>query len=160
MRGISVFAELAGSDPNRDPPESMRYNIRMFRKIVLSFVIFNNFISNLVKRRKAKWKLSGNCNKCGKCCRNIALKIEPRLLTRKVIPELRIVRWVSWLYNFRLLSIDLQKSQLVFRCANLKPDGTCKDYKWRPNMCRNYPLVDCLKEPVLIEGCGYEAIQK
>lgn len=131
----------------------------MLRKIVLSFVIFENFVNNLVRRPyKTKWHLTGKCKKCGKCCHNIALKIEPRLLTSRVITELLIVRWVSWLFNFQLIWIDYQKYYLVFRCKNLKPDGTCKDYKWRPNICRNYPIVDFFDEPALSDTCGYSSI--
>ena len=136
------------------------YNIQMLRKLALSFVLADNFVSNLAKKPfGSRWKLTGRCNKCGKCCKEIHIKIEPRLLNSKFTQEV-VIRWVSWLFRFYLQRIDHERNYLVFGCKNLRPDGTCGDYKWRPNVCRNYPLVDFFDEPALFDTCGYKAIKK
>jgi uncharacterized protein len=129
----------------------------MLRKMVLSIVLADNYISHLVQKPfGTKWVLEGDCNKCGKCCLDIHLKIEPKLLNNAFTREL-VVRWISWLFVFYLKRIDYDRNYLVFGCNNLNSNGTCNDYNWRPNVCRNYPLVDYFEEPVLFKECGYKA---
>lgn len=140
-----------------DTAFSRWYNTAMFRKIALSVVLADNYVTNLAGSIfRKQWRLDGKCKKCGRCCREIHLKIEPRLLGNQFTKEL-VVRWISWLFCFYLIKIDYERNYLVFGCRNLKPDGTCNDYRWRANVCRNYPLVDYFEKPVLFEGCGYKA---
>ena len=129
----------------------------MIRKLILSLVIADNFVSNMAKMPfRSRWKLEGGCRKCGRCCREIALKIDPRLLNNRLTTAV-VIRWISWLFNFRLIRIEYDKPYLVFACNNQAGDGTCKEYKWRPNVCRNYPLVDYFEEPALYDFCGYRS---
>ena len=129
----------------------------MIRKPVLALVIFDNFVSNIVKKPfRTKWALDGKCKKCGKCCRDIKLAIDPRLLSNTFTREL-VIRWTSWVMGFYLKAIEYDPPYLVFGCKNLLSDGSCADYKWRPNVCRNYPLVDFFEEPALFDTCGYKA---
>jgi Fe-S-cluster containining protein len=129
----------------------------MLRKLVMSFIILDNHITNLVKRPfRTKWKLSGKCNKCGICCQEIMLDIHPNLLKSRFTTDI-IVRWLSWAFNFYLKDIDEKKYKLIFGCKTLRKNGTCGDYKWRPNICRNYPIVDFFDEPSLFKTCGYKA---
>jgi len=133
------------------------YNIGMLRKLVISLIIVDNFITNIVKKPfKTRWVLYGNCKKCGKCCKDIKLAVNPRLLTNSFTREL-VVRWTSWVMGFHLKRIEYDPPYLVFSCKILCPDGTCGDYKWRPNVCRNYPLVDFFEEPALFKTCGFRA---
>jgi Fe-S-cluster containining protein len=67
------------------------------------------------------------------------------------------IRWISWLFDFVLLRIDHENNALVFTCRNLTPEGKCGNYFWRPNICRNYPLVDYFEEPKFLPGCGFGA---
>lgn len=132
----------------------------MLRKFVLSFVLADNFVSNLARKPfRSRWRLEGSCNKCGKCCKEIHMKIEPLLLKDGFIREV-VIRWVSWLFNFYLLRMDDERNYLVFGCRSFRADGLCKEYKWRPNVCRNYPIVDFFEEPVLFNTCGYRAKHK
>jgi Fe-S-cluster containining protein len=129
----------------------------VLRKTILALVIADNFVANLAGSFfRKKWKLEGSCKKCGKCCRDIHLKIDPRLLNNRFTREL-VIRWISWLFRFYLKRIDHERNYLVFGCRNLTENGTCGDYRWRPNVCRNYPLVDFFDEPALFDTCGYKA---
>ena len=136
---------------------SRNYNRTMIRRLVLCFVMADNFIFNLVKKPfKTKWILEGKCRKCGRCCRDIGMKIDPRLLQSSLITDI-IVRWISWLFNFELKHIEYDSLLIVFTCKKSTPEGTCGDYKWRPNICRNYPIVDYFDKPGLFDTCGYSA---
>ena len=129
----------------------------MLRKLVLTFILADNYLSNLVRKPfKTQWTLEGKCKKCGKCCRDIGLTISPKLLKSRFTTEI-VIRWVSWVFDFYLKHIQYDSCLLVFGCKNQNPDGSCKVYKWRPNICRNYPIVDYLDKPVLYDFCGYRA---
>jgi Fe-S-cluster containining protein len=67
------------------------------------------------------------------------------------------VRWIGWLFDFIFLGIDAENDYLIFTCRHLTPEGKCGNYFWRPNICRNYPLVDYFEEPTFLPGCGFSA---
>jgi hypothetical protein len=120
------------------------------------FVLLDYWLYRLVKSPiKTKWVLTEKCGKCGKCCKEIKLYIEPKMLSSKFVSNM-VIAWTSWLFNFKLKRIDYDRSDLVFECKTLGPDGTCMDYKWRPSVCRSYPLVDYFEEPALFSICGYK----
>jgi Fe-S-cluster containining protein len=130
----------------------------MLRKFMMMFVLADNYITNLAGAFfRKQWKLEGKCRKCGKCCKEIHMKVEPHLIGNRFTREL-VIRWISWLFNFYLIRIDYDRDYLVFSCRSINPDGTCGDYRWRPSVCRNYPLVDYFDEPALLEGCGFRAV--
>jgi Fe-S-cluster containining protein len=128
------------------------------KKIIISFILLDNFLTNLPKKVlfRSRWVLEGKCKKCGTCCKEIYLKISPRQLSSKLFTELAI-RWTSWIFDFILLRIDYENYYLVFTCKHLRPDGKCGNYFWRPNICRNYPLVDYFEEPKTLPDCGFRA---
>ena len=129
----------------------------MIRRLVLLLMLADNAVTNLVKKPfRTRWVLVGKCNQCGKCCQNIKLAINPRLLSSVFIREL-VIMWTSWVMGFHLKRIEYTPPYLVFGCKKVRSDGTCGDYKWRPNVCRNYPLVDFFEEPALFKTCGFKA---
>lgn len=131
-------------------------SMQIFRKIILSLVFLDNFIMRSIKSVFPRdWELSGGCKKCGKCCQEIFMGIRPILLKAKY-PLKIIVAWIEWLFDFKLKSIDRQSSHLIFTCNNIGPDGLCKNYFWRPNICRNFPIVDYFEEPNPHSWCGYK----
>ena len=121
-------------------------------------VLTDNVLTNLVKRYvlKTRYELKGGCLKCGQCCRQIYLKVTRAQATSPLFAKLSI-KWIEWLFDFKLKWVDFEDNYFVFECKHLKPDGACGNYFWRPSVCRNYPLVDYFKEPVFLPGCGYKA---
>jgi len=130
----------------------------MIRKFVLAFVILDNFLTNLTKRLiPTRYKLTGACRQCGSCCRRIILTMTPAQTRSPLFTNLSI-RWISWLFGFRLIELDREHHSLHFNCRHQSAAGKCTVYRWRPNVCRNYPLVDYFKEPKFLPNCGYHAI--
>lgn len=132
--------------------------MKLFKRLIISFILLDNFLTNLCKRIlfKTRWVLVGKCRRCGTCCKEIYLKITPRQLSSKFFANLAI-KWISWIFDFILLKIDYDNYYLIFTCKYRQPDGRCGNYFWRPNICRNYPLVDYFNEPKLLPGCGFSA---
>jgi hypothetical protein len=130
------------------------------KKFLIVFVIFDNFITNAAKSIfRTKWLRTGHCLQCGNCCKEIYISLTPAQSRSRLFTNIAI-RWITWLFDFILLKVDYDNSSLVFTCKHLTPEGKCHNYFWRPNVCRNYPLVDYFKEPVFLPSCGFRATKR
>jgi len=132
--------------------------IKLLKRTIITFIFLDNFLTNLPKKIlfKTQWVLEGKCKQCGTCCREIYLKVTPRQLSSKLFMKLAIA-WISWIFDFILLRIDYDNHYLVFTCRHIRADGKCGNYFWRPNVCRNYPLIDYFEKPRLLPKCGFRA---
>ncbi|MBU0687285.1 MAG: YkgJ family cysteine cluster protein [Candidatus Margulisbacteria bacterium] len=132
--------------------------MKIIKRFIMLFVILDNFILNSLKKLffKTNWVLGGKCKQCGSCCKRILLKMTRKQIESPFFTKLSI-KWITWLFDFILLDIDRNNHYLAFTCKHLKPDGKCGNYFWRPNICRNYPLVDYFEEPKLLPECGFKA---
>lgn len=127
------------------------------KRLMIMLVLLDNALAHFIKSWfPKKWKITGKCRQCGNCCREIYLKITPAQLQSPLFTNLAI-RWISWLFDFNLLRIDYENHYLIFNCQHLTSEGKCNHYFWRPNICRNYPLVDYFEKPKLLPGCGFKA---
>ena len=127
------------------------------RHLILSFVLLDNLLTNLTRKIfKTRWALAGTCQQCGSCCRQIVLTMTPAQIKSRLFTDIS-VRWISWLFGFELIRIDEENLSLIFSCRHLTKENKCGNYFWRPNVCRNYPLVDYFEEPKLLPNCGYNA---
>lgn len=131
---------------------------RIIKRIIMLFVLIDNFLTNSAKSfLKTRWKIAGRCQQCGNCCKGIYLTLTPAQIKSPLFTRIAI-RWISWLFDFILLKIDYEDYSLVFTCKHLTLAGKCANYAWRPNVCRNYPLIDYFKEPVFLPNCGFKSI--
>ncbi len=101
--------------------------------------------------KKMKYRIEGQCSRCGDCCRFIyctgpfaALDFK---LMALIFPKYK---------RFKAIGRD-QHGNLIITCSLIKEDNLCPDYENRPRMCRNYP------EKVYAGGnlypkCTYRAI--
>ena len=127
----------------------------MLKRALMLFVLLDNFLTNTAKRLfGSRYRLAGSCKKCGSCCRQIYLTMTPAQTNSKLFTAVS-VRWITWLFDFILIRIDHEHNSLVFTCQHLTASGQCGNYRWRPNVCRNYPLVDYFTEPKTLPGCGF-----
>lgn len=133
----------------------------LLKRFIILFVLLDNLLTNLPKKWffKSKWKLTGQCNMCGNCCKEIHLQIDKKQLGSKLFTNVAI-RWITWLFDFILLKIDCDNHILEFTCKHCRADGKCGNYFWRPNVCRNYPLVDYFEKPKFLPNCGFKAVPR
>jgi len=132
--------------------------MRVLKKSIMLFILLDNFLSNLNKRIlfRPRYQLTGKCRQCGNCCKRILLKATPGQMASRLFRTIAI-SWIEWIFEFRLIDVDAERGYLAFSCVNQNPDGTCGNYFWRPNVCRNFPLVPYFEEPVFLPGCGFSS---
>lgn len=115
--------------------------------------VYYEFLSYFVPR-KEKYKITGHCIKCGKCCgeiRSFGMKNEKDLKFMQLI--------FPWYRYFYIKKIDTN-GDLVLSCKKLDESGKCTIYKFRPLLCRNYPKKYINFNAKMIEGCGYKTESK
>jgi len=131
--------------------------MRCLKRLIIFFMLIDNWVMQALKKIfPTKFKIKGQCKKCGQCCAEILLKMSPTQINNNFFRNL-CIRWLSWLYDFYLLRVDFDKGYLAFSCKHRGGDGCCQNYAWRPPICRNYPLLDYFDEPGFIPGCGFWA---
>ncbi len=91
------------------------------------------------------------CPSCTKCCRYLAVGIDPPDTVKRVSTAL----WFLYHPEASIYQSHDNDWFLVFptTCEHLKPDGLCGIYENRPLICREYDIVGC-------EGTSEEAAEK
>ena len=87
------------------------------------------------------------CNKCGECCRKIAVDFEQGVIFRDGIQPL------SPEFSSMLVSVSKTKNITFCSCKYLK-NNLCTNPK-KPEECLNYPTSPFAFLP---GGCGYEGV--
>ena len=104
--------------------------------------------------QKIKYEIKGNCIKCGKCCKEI------RAYGMKNEKDLKIMQFfIPWYKMFYIIKTD-ENNNIVLGCKKQNKDGTCSIHKFRPFVCRNYPLKQIFHNTEMIDGCGFKIIKK
>ena len=115
--------------------------------------IYWEFLSYFVPQ-KQKYKISGECKKCGKCCKYMYSK---DMYTPK---EFKIMQFLFPQYKrFYIRGKDLS-GNLVFACKLVGEDGLCTVYKKRLKMCKEYPKKFIHFPAELHDGCGFYVEKK
>lgn len=121
----------------------------------LNFIksVYYEFLSYFIPQ-KIKYKIEGECIKCGKCCQEI------RIQGLNNENELKIMQLFFPRYRNLYIYKRDENNMLVLTCKNLTNNGLCSIYNKRPNFCKNYPAKIINYNAEMIDGCGYKVIKK
>jgi Fe-S-cluster containining protein len=105
----------------------------MFKKLKFTTKIFLYELMPRLVLEKAKYRLEGECCKCGDCCRYI-ICADP--FSEK---DLKIMQFFFPKYRrFKAIGVD-EYGNIILACSLIGEDGLCPDYENRPQLCRAYP---------------------
>lgn len=142
--------------PPRDiPKQRLPYLLRQLCKwLVLPFVLIDHTMQSLARKIvRTPFKKRGKCLKRGNCCHYVLIEYSHRLLGRL------FYFWYTQVHGFYLrdqrLHIYEGKLMYVMGCRHLRPDGKCAQYRLRPLMCRQWPLIERFGFPRVLRGCGF-----
>jgi hypothetical protein len=128
----------------------------VWREVVRFFVLFDLQAMRMVQKVKApRYVLRGGCQKRGLCCTQIVGN-PPRFVKQSFLLKL-FAGYHRVMHNFHVVGRGPEDS-LVFACGHLKSDGRCGIYRYRPLICRNYPVVPYYSAPSVLPGCGYRVV--
>ena len=115
--------------------------------------LYYEFLSYFIPK-KVKYKVEGECLKCGKCCKEI------RAYGMKSEKDLKIMQFFLPHYRRFFISKTDDKGDVVLSCKYLTENGLCSVYNKRPSVCKNYPAKSINFNGEMIDSCGYKVIKK
>ena len=100
--------------------------------------------------RKVRYKVTGHCIKCGKCCQDIRMKdaTDER--------DFKLTQFFFPMYRRFVIKGKDENGDLILGCTLQNSDGTCSVYEKRPKLCRNFPKKYLYFNGVLQDGCGFK----
>ncbi len=104
--------------------------------------------------KKIKYKIEGECNKCGNCCREIRAE---GLRNEK---ELKFMQLIFPHYKRFFITGKDENNNIILSCKYLNNNGECSVYDNRPKLCRDYPKKSISLNLAMPDGCGYKVIKK
>lgn len=114
---------------------------------------YYEFLSYFIPK-KVKYRVEGECIKCGNCCRQI------RAYGLKNEKELKLISFFIPLYkNFYITGYD-ENGDLILSCKHIQDNNLCAIYNKRPLFCKNFPAKIIDKNVETIDGCGFKVIKK
>jgi len=108
----------------------------------------------LLKILKKKYMRTGNCNGCGRCCREIYVKHAKGII--KTEEEFNKLKKIHPFYSY-LNVREITEDGVVFECTKLdRETGKCTNYKGRALICKLYPQEEIfMLGGYISEECGY-----
>ena len=103
---------------------------------------------------KQKYKISGECKKCGKCC-NYMYSFDT--YTEK---EFKIMQFLFPAYKRFYIKGKDKDGNFIFACKYVTKKGLCSVYNKRLAMCKRYPAPRIFYPADLHEGCGFTVHKK
>ncbi len=109
----------------------------------------------LTKVMRKLYQRTGQCNRCGQCCRQIYVKHYKHVVSDE--KELERLRFMHRFYGYLKL-VGKDEIGLIFECENLDPKTKkCKIHRLRPGICRRYPQEELFSMGgSLCDECGYK----
>jgi len=145
-----------GGIPRQKVPGWVRWPIRAF---YLPFVCMDALMQKAAKLViQPPYKQIGACKKRGNCCYYILLPKKKGWMNRFQI------FWNTEILGFFLRDktpcLSEGSEVYVMGCRYLNKDGSCRHYRFRPNVCRKWPLIEYFGYPRALKGCGFEAMRR
>lgn len=121
-----------------------------------TFQLLDSAVEKVVRKfLKTRWVREGACGQSGECC-EVILMVAPRFFERRPGWLAAFAALGEVLYPFRFQQIS-QDQRLMMTCENFDSKARhCRNHRFRPKICRDYPPVEFFKRPALFRGCGFQ----
>lgn len=103
---------------------------------------------------KMEYDITGECLKCGKCCRYM---YSFDTYTEK---EFKIMQFLYPAYKRFYIKGKDDLGNFIFACKFVSDEGLCTCYDKRLAMCKRYPVPKINYPADLHEGCGFTVHKK
>ena len=116
---------------------------------------------HLKRKGRPKYILTGNCEGCGKCCENPAIKVGFLVTYLKSFRAIYVL-WQKKINGFVYQRQNVEDQVLYFTCNHWDAQTKrCDSYDSRPGMCRDYPRNLLYSSvPDFFEECGFKPLDK
>ncbi len=111
-------------------------------------------------RGATEYVRTGSCNRCGRCCRLLALEL-PRSFLKHPLLVRFFAAWHRAAMNFE--PRGQADTMLVYRCRHFREDEKgrgCSIYPFRHRLCRFFPRQALYGHPELAAECGFRFVRR
>lgn len=145
-----------GGIPKQWVPGWIRWPIRV---IFLPFVLLDLLAQRIAGFFfKTPYRQEGKCYQRGNCCYYIIMPAPKGFLTKLYY------FWntqINGFYPRHPQPIEVEGEELmVMGCRYLQKNGSCGQYRLRPQVCRQYPFIEYFGVPRILKGCGFYAVPR
>ena len=102
---------------------------------------------------RPEFLIQGECLRCGACCEHI-VGDPPKFIKETKLLSVYLA-YHRLTHRFRAISRG-PNGEVIFSCGHLQDDGRCGIYRFRPLICRNYPVIPYYSVPGLLPDCTYK----
>jgi Fe-S-cluster containining protein len=128
--------------------------VALLRALWWSVQGLDSLVEGVLKRTAgSRYERTGHCLKTGECCELISMEAPafayrwPRILGL-------FLRLGEIVYPFRLHA--RAGDEFLYTCENFdRQRRVCKNYRFRPKICRDYPAFGYFSKPSFFKGCGF-----
>jgi len=126
----------------------------VWREMTRFFIVMEVAAFKLVQKiYPPKYVLTGECYKRGDCCKAI-VGDPPKAVKKNDYLRGLFVGYHAVMHNFHQVARG-DNDEIIFACGHLGDDGRCSIYRYRPLLCRNYPVMPFFERPRILPGCGF-----
>lgn len=159
---LEDLLEVAGDEQHTPAPLQTKIPKRwlpscvgwLLKCLILPYVLIDEWMKKLARQViRPPFRQVGKCKRRGNCCYYI------------LIPQIRTMwgrlffLWYTQVHGFYMRSRKAHlyegKKMLLMGCRYLKKNGSCGQYLLRPQICRQWPLIERFGYPKILKGCGY-----
>lgn len=127
--------------------------LRLYRSTAWVFINLELAALKLIQAIvRPEFVVQGECHRCGACCEHI-VGDPPRFIKNTGLLAIYLA-WHRLAHRFTPTHRG-PNAEIIFSCGHLQNDGRCGIYRFRPLICRNYPVVPYYSAPGLLPDCTY-----
>lgn len=104
---------------------------------------------------KPPFRQEGACKQRGKCCHYVLIQY-----SRSPLGRLFYFWYTQFIGFYPRLKTPQDydgKKVHVMGCSYLRKDGSCGQYRLRPLVCRQWPVIEHFGYPRILKGCGFRS---
>lgn len=102
--------------------------------------------------------IDGQCENTGYCCQKLKLTFFGRVIQKMDDFKTLLKKFPN--YQSFLPTLKSNGNIKFFSCTHLTNLNLCSNYKFRPDICRNYPYSAFVVYDYIRQGCGYRVKKK
>ena len=136
-----------------DAVTGFRCALLLYRCVAWVFINLELVALRLIRAIvRPEFVVQGDCLRCGACCEHI-VGDPPRWIKETKLLSI-YVAYHKVAHRFRPIHRG-PNGEVIFSCGHLQDDGRCGIYRFRPLICRNYPVIPYYGVPGLLPDCTY-----
>ena len=161
---LEDLLEIAGEEGHEPPPPPQGIPKRWLpgfirfplKCLLLPYILIDELMQKLARKIiRPPFKQVGKCKRRGNCCYYVLIRHSGTLWGRLFL--LWHTQVQGFYMRYKQPHIYEGHEMYIMGCRYLKKDGSCGQYRLRPQVCRQWPVIEHFGQPKILKGCGFSS---